>query len=137
MTRSCGRGVQKALHRGEAYPRLRRAVAYVHGGKFRVKTEAEQPIWNECSRLLTNAIIYSNTALLSGVPEPKRAAGDQQAMAAMAGISPVAGQHVNLFGVIEFSRAKSLGDLDALAARYADPACWRKAFEEEREAARA
>ena len=108
---------------------------YVNGGKFRVKTEAEQPIWNECSRLLTNAIIYSNTALLWRVPEPKRAAGDQQAMAAMAGISPVAGQHVNLFGVIEFSRAKSLGDLDALAARYADPACWRKAFEEEREAA--
>jgi len=58
-------------------------------------------------------------------------------MAAMAGISPVAGQHVNLFGVIEFSRAQSLGDLDARAARYADPACWRKAFEEEREAARA
>jgi hypothetical protein len=26
-------------------------------------------------------------------------------------------------------------DLDALAARYADPACWRKAFEEELEAA--
>ena len=55
----------------------------------------------------------------------------------MAGISPVSWQHVNLFGVIEFSRAQSLGDLDALAARYADPACWRKAFEEEREAARA
>ena len=127
--------VQKALNRGEAYHRLRRAVAYVNGRKFRVKSEAEQQIWNECSRLITNAIIYYNTALLSRVYEQKRAAGDQEALAAMAGISPVAWQHVNLFGVIEFSRTISRVNLDALAARYADPACWRKAFEEEREAA--
>ena len=51
-------GVQKALNRGEAYHRFRRAVAFVNGGKFRVKTEAEQQIWNECARLITNAIIY-------------------------------------------------------------------------------
>jgi len=127
--------VQKALNRGEAYHRLRRAVAYVNGGKFRVKTEAEQQIWNECSRLITNAVIYHNTALLSRVYEQKRAAGDQEAMAAVAGVSPVAWQHINLFGVIEFSRAMTLVNLDALAARYADPACWRKAFEEEPEAA--
>jgi TnpA family transposase len=123
--------VQKALNRGEAYHRLRRAVAYVNGGKFRVKTEAEQQIWNECSRLITNAMIYYNTALLSRVYEQKRTAGDREAMAAMAGISPVAWQHVNLFGVIEFNRARTRVDLDTLAARYADPACWRKAFEEE------
>jgi TnpA family transposase len=65
--------VQKALNRGEAYHRLRRAVAYVNGGKFRVKTEAEQQIWNECSRLITNAMTYYNTALLSRVYEQKRA----------------------------------------------------------------
>jgi hypothetical protein len=29
----------------------------------------------------------------------------------------------------------TLVNLDALAARYADPSCWRKAFEEEPEAA--
>jgi TnpA family transposase len=127
--------VQKALNRGEAYHRLRRAVAYVNGGKFRVKTETEQQIWNECSRLLTNAIIYYNAALLSRVYEQKQAAGDREATAAMASISPVAWQHVNLFGVIEFSRAMSPVDLNALAARYADPVRWRKAFEEELEAA--
>src|SRR6266446_4816675 len=32
--------VQKALNRGEAYHRMRRAVSYVNAGKFRVKTEA-------------------------------------------------------------------------------------------------
>jgi hypothetical protein len=30
---------------------MRRAISYVNSGKFRVKTEAEQQIWNECSRL--------------------------------------------------------------------------------------
>ncbi|MGR9907794.1 Tn3 family transposase, partial [Escherichia coli] len=77
--------VQKALNRGEAYHRFRRAVAFVNGGKFRVQTEAEQQIWNECSRLITNAVIYYNTALLSRVYAQKERAGDQEAMDSIAG----------------------------------------------------
>jgi TnpA family transposase len=72
--------VQKALNRGEAYHRMRRAISYVNSGKFRVKTEAEQQIWNECSRLIANAIIYYNTLLLSRVYEQKLAADDQEAI---------------------------------------------------------
>ena len=56
--------VQKALNRGESYHRMRRAISYVNSGKFRVKTEAEQQIWNECFRLIANAIIFYNTLLL-------------------------------------------------------------------------
>jgi len=123
--------VQQALNRGEAYHRFRRAVAFVNGGKFRVKTEAEQQIWNECSRLITNAIIYYNTALLSKVYEQKCAAGDQQAIDLLRGISPVAWQHVNLFGAIEFSPRVSIVDLDALATRYSDPVYWSKVLQEE------
>jgi hypothetical protein len=92
------RSVQRALNRGEAYHRFRRAVAYVNGGRFRVKTEAEQQVWNECSRLIANAVIYYNTALLSRVYGQKQAAGDQAAMEAIKGMSPVAWQHVNLIG---------------------------------------
>jgi hypothetical protein len=40
-----------------------------HSGKFRVKTEAEQQIWNECLRLIANAIIFYNSLLLSCVYE--------------------------------------------------------------------
>ena len=126
--------VQKALNRGEADPRLRRAVAYVNGGQWRVKTEAEPQIWNECSRMICNPIIYYNTALLSLVYEQKRTARDEEAMEAPAGVSPVAWQHVYLFGVIEFSRNRWPINLGEMAARYADPDCWRKAFEEEEEA---
>lgn len=82
--------VQKSLNRGEAYQRLRRAVAFVNGGKFRVKTETEQQIWNECPRLITNAIIYYNTVLLSRVYEQKQAAGDQAALFLIEGVFPVA-----------------------------------------------
>lgn len=122
--------VQKALNRGEAYHRLRRAVAYVNGGKFRVKTEAEQQVWNECSRLITNAILYYNTALLSKVYEQKSAAGDQEAIQLLRGISPCAWQHVNLFGAIEFLRRVSKVDLDTLAARYTDSTFWSKVLQE-------
>lgn len=42
--------VQKALNRGEAYHKLKRAVFHANQGKFRVKTELEQNIWSECTR---------------------------------------------------------------------------------------
>ena len=120
--------MQKALNRGEAYHRFRRAVAYVNGGKFRVQTEAEQQVWNECSRLIANAIIYYNTMLLSKVYEQKLAVEDQEAISIIQGISPVAWQHVNLFGKFEFSNTTPQIDIDALAARYADQAYWSKAM---------
>ena len=118
--------VQKALNRGEAHHRLRRAIAFVNTGKFCIQTEAEQQIWNECSRLIANAIIHYITALLSRVYEQKRAAGDHDAMALIAGMSPVAWQHINLFGSFEFSPAEASVDIDALAAHYADPAWWNR-----------
>jgi TnpA family transposase len=126
--------VQKALNRGEAYHRFRRAIAYVNSGKFRVRTQAEQQIWNECSRLIANAIIYYNTLLLSRVYEQKQAAGDHAAVKIIQGISPVAWQNVNLFGAFEFSPANSKVDIDALVARYADPVYWSKALQDLSEA---
>ncbi|MCP3701715.1 MAG: transposase, partial [Alteromonas sp.] len=35
---------------------LRRAIASVNGDQFRGKNESEIAIWNECARLLANAI---------------------------------------------------------------------------------
>jgi TnpA family transposase len=123
--------VQKALNRGEAYHRFRRAVAFVNGGKFRVQTEGEQQIWNECSRLITNAVIYYNTMLLSRVYEQKHATDDHIAMDIIRGMSPVAWQHVNLFGTFEFSPTMPKVDMDALIALFADPAFWSKALKQE------
>ncbi|WP_035878950.1 Tn3 family transposase, partial [Cupriavidus sp. amp6] len=120
------RSIQKALNRGEAYHRLRRAVAFVNGGRLRVHTEAEQQLWNECARLIANAIIHYNTALLSRVHEQKRAAGDEAAMTFIAGMSPVAWRYVNLFGAMDFGAATTPVDIDALASYYADPEYWAR-----------
>jgi TnpA family transposase len=122
--------VQKALNRGEAYHRFRRAIAYVNSGKFRVKTESEQQIWNECSRLIANTVIYYNMALLSRVYEQKKAIGDLEAIEIIKRISPIAWQHINLFGKFEFMHIDSRVDLDALAERYNDPDFWNRVLQE-------
>ena len=122
--------VQKALNRGEAYHRMRRAISYVNSGKFRVKTEAEQQIWNDCSRLIANAIIYYNTLLLSRVYEQKVAAGDLEAIKILKGTSPVAWRNVNLIGNFDFTTSSSPVDIEALAARYQDEDFWRRSMTE-------
>jgi TnpA family transposase len=123
--------IQKALNRGEAYHRMRRAISYVNSGKFRVKTEAEQQIWNECSRLIANAIIYYNTLLLSRVYEQKLAAGAQDAVEFLKGVSPVAWRNINLIGNIKFTGEPSKIDIEALADRFNDPNFWRKSLKDE------
>jgi TnpA family transposase len=120
--------VQKALNRGEAYHRMRRAISYVNSGKFRVKTEAEQQIWNECSRLIANVIIYYNTLILSRVYEQKAAAGDFEAISILKSISPVAWRNVNLIGNFDFTTSSSPVDIEALAARYQNEEFWRRSL---------
>lgn len=122
--------VQKALNRGEAYHRMRRAISYVNSGKFRVKTEAEQQIWNECSRLIANAIIYYNTLILSRVYDQKLAVSDEEAIKILRGISPVAWRNVNLIGNFDFTAGTSPVDIEALAAHYNNPHFWRRSMRE-------
>ncbi len=122
--------VQTALNRGEAYHRLRRAISYVNAGKFRVKTETEQQMWNECARLIANAIIYYNTLLLSRVFAQKLATGDAEAMTILQGISPVAWRHINLIGTFDFTAAASPVDIEVLAAHYNDPDFWHRSLQE-------
>ncbi len=76
--------VQRALNRGENYHHLRRAVAYANFGKLRFRTEHDQQLWGECSRLLTNGIIYYNASLLSNLLAFKEARGDVEGVALLA-----------------------------------------------------
>jgi hypothetical protein len=86
---------------------MRRAISYVNSGKFRVKTEAEQQLWNECSRLIANTIIFYNTLLLSRVYEQKVAAADLEAIKILKGISPVAWRNINLIGNFDFTTSST------------------------------
>ena len=101
---SMRRNVQNALNRGENYHKLRRAVSYANFGKLRFKTEQEQQIWNECSRLLTNCIIFYNATLLSELLELQERAGELEQVSLFKQLSPVAWQHINFHGRYEFTK---------------------------------
>jgi TnpA family transposase len=113
------RHVQQALNRGESYHQLRRAVSHANFGKLRFKTEYEQHIWGDCARLLTNCIIYYNAMLLSGLLEYKEAAGDVQGVALLQHISPVAWQHINLYGRYEFRNGPEAININAIVRELA------------------
>jgi TnpA family transposase len=94
--------IQTVLNRGEGYQRLRKNVSYAHDGKFQVHSQAEQNIWSECTRLISNAIIYYNTFLLSQLLEKYQTEGNHKKVELIKGISPIAWQHINLHGLYQF-----------------------------------
>jgi TnpA family transposase len=111
--------VQRALNRGENYHQLRRAVAYANFGKLRFKTEDEQLLWSECSRLITNCIIYYNATILSRLLAQHETAGNAASIVELSQISPVAWQHINLYGRYEFTHAPAPIDVDTMVAAMA------------------
>ena len=107
-------GVQTALNRGENYHQLKRAVSFANFGRLRYRTEADQAIWNACARLITNCVIYFNSALLGALIDAKEQRGEVEAAARLGRISPVAWQHINFAGRYEFHKEEKgvdLGDL--------------------------
>lgn len=108
------RHVQRAMNRSESYHQLRRAVSYANYGKLRVKTEYEQQLWEACSRLVTNCIIYYNATILSSLLSYKERTGDSQGAALLQQVSPVAWQPINLHGRYEFRKLPEAIDIDAI-----------------------
>lgn len=84
--------------------KLRRAVSYANFGNLRFKTEDDQQLWSECSRLLTNGVIFYNAMILSRLLAYKEASGDAVGARVMTQVSPVARQHINFSGRYEFTK---------------------------------
>ncbi|MDA7515646.1 transposase [bacterium] len=68
------------------------------------KTEYEQQIWGECSRLITNCIIFYNTTILSRLLDHAHRSGDKGWADRISRASPVAWQHINFYGRYEFGK---------------------------------
>ena len=113
------RDVQQTLNRGENYHQLRRAISFANYGKLRFKTEYEQQIWNECSRLIANCIIYYNSTILSNLLSYKEKTGNIQDAEMLKQISPIAWQHINLHGRYEFSKQPEGINIDDIVERLA------------------
>lgn len=96
------KNVRRALNRGEAYHKLRRAIANVHGQKFRGNNTQEIEMWNECARLMANCMIYYNAKLLNSLLEKLQKEGNDKLIEALKYISPVAWININLYGFYIF-----------------------------------
>ena len=106
--------VQQALNRGEAYHQLKRAITSVNGNKFRGGNDYQVSQWNDCARLISNCIIYYNSALLSAFLLIQERNGRQDVVELISRLSPVAWQHINLNGEYAFNKDRKEIDLVGL-----------------------
>ena len=102
------------MNRGENYHQLCRTISYAGFGKLRFKTEYEQELWSECSRLIANCTIFYNASILSRLLEHQERSGDTQGAEATKKIAPIAWQHLNLQGRYEFQKAPDALNVDAI-----------------------
>jgi len=86
------------MNRGENYHQLCRAISHAGFGKLRFKTEYEQELWAECSRLIANCIVFYNASILSRLLEHQETTGNTQGAEGTKKVSPIAWQHINLQG---------------------------------------
>ncbi len=106
--------VQQALNRGEAYHQLKRTIASVNGNRFRGGDDYQVSQWNDCARLISNCIIYYNSALLSAFLQINEKKGRKDIVSYISQLSPVAWQHINLNGEYAFNKGKTEIDLVGL-----------------------
>ena len=111
------RNVHRSQNRIESYHQLRSAIAQVGGKKeLTGRTDIQIEISNQCARLIANAIIYYNSAILSRLLARYEASGNTKALAMIKKISPAAWRHVHLNGHYTFRGTGPLIDLDAIVA---------------------
>lgn len=111
------RNIHRSQNRIESYHQLRSAIAQVGGKKeLTGRTDIEIEISNQCGRLVANAIIYYNSAILSRLLTKYEATGNAKALALLKKISPAAWRHIHLNGHYTFRGSGQVIDLDAIVA---------------------
>ncbi|CAE6858054.1 Tn3 family transposase ISPsy30 [Paraburkholderia nemoris] len=111
------RNVHRSQNRIESYHQLRSTIAQVGGKKeLTGRTDIEIEISNQCARLIANAIIYYNSAILSHLLTKCEESGNAKAVALITRTSPAAWRHILLNGHYTFQSGGNMIDLDALLA---------------------
>ncbi len=111
------RDIQRSQNRIESYHQLRSAIAQVGGKKELIgKTDIAIETSNQCGKLIANAIIYYNSAILSRLLAKYEAIQDARALALIKKVSPAAWRHVHLNGHYTFRGNAQIIDLDAIVA---------------------
>jgi len=88
------------------------------GGKKELtgRTDIEIEISNQCARLIANAIIYYNSAILPRLVAKYEASGNTKALALIKKMSPAVWRHIHLNGHYTFRSDGQVIDLDAIIA---------------------
>lgn len=81
-------------------PRKRTITSVDH--VFRGSSDDEIQLWNECARLVTNAIIYFNSTVLSQLLTSFEYQQDEERNRIVKQASPVAWYNINLKGTYNF-----------------------------------
>jgi len=111
------RNVHRSQNRIESYHQLRSTIAQVGGKKeLTGRTDIEIEISNQCARLIANAVIYYNSAILSRLLTRYEASGNAKALALITQMSPAAWRHILLNGHYTFKSDGKMIDLDTLVA---------------------
>lgn len=115
--------LQKNVHRSqnrlESYHQLRAAISQVNGKKQLMgRTDLELEISNQAGRLIANAIIYYNSALLSKLLVKYREEDNQKALEMLLKVSPVAWQNIHLSGYFNFLDKKDPINLDEIVSEF-------------------
>ncbi|EMQ2878835.1 Tn3 family transposase [Vibrio navarrensis] len=111
------RNIRRSQNRIESYHQLRAAVAKVGGKKeLTGKNDIETEISNQCGRLVSNTIVYYNSAILSRLLGKLEAEGNAKGIEVLGRVSPVAWQHILLNGHYTFQSSDEIIDLDVLIA---------------------
>lgn len=111
------RNIHRSQNRIESYHQMRSAIAQVGGKKeLTGRTDIEVEISNQCARLVANAIIYYNSAILSRLLAKYGANPSHRVLSLIKKISPVAWRHIHMGGHYTFRGEGKAVDLDALVA---------------------
>lgn len=109
------RNVHRSQNRIESYHQLRSTIAQIGGKKeLTGRTDIEIEISNQCARLIANAIIYYNSAILSHLLTKYEASGNARAVELIIQLSPAAWRHILLNGHYTFQSGGKMIDLTAL-----------------------
>ncbi len=111
------RNVHRSQNRIESYHQLRSAIAQVGGKKeLTGRTDIEIEISNQCARLIANAIIYYNSAILSKLLIKYESNTNPRFLELLKKISPVAWRNIHLNGHYTFRGSGQVIDLDEIVA---------------------
>lgn len=111
------RNTHRSQNRIESYHQLRAAISQAYGKKELIgQTDIALENSNQCGRLIANAIIYYNSAILSKLKDKYEKENNQKGLKLLKKISPVAWQHTHFHGYLIFSKEDKI-NLDEIVSK--------------------